>query len=192
MFQPDSRHPSDAGQKLWLNEMRNKIPYTYAHPVAKNDGDIYLCWYKHFEHRIDLTTAEDRTHVFASDFELSIWLAAQAYFEARKFRRRYLDVGCGGGRIISKFGGIFKQVACLDADAERLSLAKSYYRPFGLTAETLFVNERFLNLDEEGKFDAISCIHVIQHIPEFEVSNWLAKMHSLLARGGVVVLATTH
>ena len=35
-------------------------------------------------------------------------------------------------------------------------------------------------------------VAVIQHIPQYEVLNWLAKMHSLLAPNGVVVLATTY
>lgn len=142
-------------------------------------------------------TLADLEHQLADDAELGLWRSTQAFFSALPTRAAYLDIGCGTGRIIGLFGGNFQNLTCLEADFGRLRLARSSWagNKWGRTEEAQFVNTRFMNyLPPQGHdmFDAISCIHVIQHIPQYELERWLMQMHALLKPRGVLVLATKH
>lgn len=127
------------------------------------------------------------------DSELVLWMRTQAYMLSTP-RQQYLDVGCGLGRIVCKFGWLFEATTCLEPDSERISTARA-----GLKEEDA-LKERWLNFDNstflefkpaaEG-YDVITSIHVIQHIPLADPSKWLANMNKILNDDGVLILATT-
>lgn len=152
------------------------------------------------EHREQLTLAENN-HQFADDGELALWRTGQQFFarpkrNAKLVAGKYLDVGCGTGRVIMILGGLFESVTCVEADPARIDLARSnwYSGPWGKTSEMSFHNVRFglEYISNASSYDAISCFHVVQHIPESILRTWLSKMYSMLKRSGVLVLATKH
>jgi 2-polyprenyl-3-methyl-5-hydroxy-6-metoxy-1,4-benzoquinol methylase len=152
------------------------------------------------EHREQLTLAEIN-HQFADDGELALWRTGQQFFarpkrNAKLVAGKYLDVGCGTGRVIMILGGLFESVTCVEADPARIDLARSnwYSGPWGKTSEMSFHNVRFglEYISNASSYDAISCFHVVQHIPESILRTWLSKMYSMLKRSGVLVLATKH
>mmetsp|Transcript_135411 Transcript_135411/g.220298 ORF Transcript_135411/g.220298 Transcript_135411/m.220298 type:complete len:410 (+) Transcript_135411:101-1330(+) len=143
------------------------------------------------------------------DCEYDFWVRAQAYLERvvavdcltvrstinNAFRDQYLDVGCGNGRIVAKYGMLFDNAHCLEPDENRIGRARKFLtEDFTWTKGRVhFHNMRFLDWENPTGHgvDAITCIHVIQHIPTEEVRRWLKKMHSLLNAGGVLLLTTT-
>jgi len=96
------------------------------------------------------------------------------------------------GRIINYFGGLFQEVTCLEPDPGRIALARDTEK-WGRLQTIHFVQDRFGALNDSAEsFDAISCIQVVQHIPDADLKDWLAKMHLLLKPSGVLILATKH
>ena len=121
-------------------------------------------------HRQPLHLA-DLQHPLSDDSELAIWRAMQAYLSAaaaEAAHSSYLDVGCGTGRIIGLFGGIFESVTCLEPDASRIAEANRLWERdrWGVTKYAGFMNSPFSELQRANEsFDAISAIHVAQHVP---------------------------
>merc|ERR1712039_421693 len=146
------------------------------------------------DHRQPLALA-DLNHQLADDSELPLWRAMQAYFSALSSRAAYLDVGCGTARIIMLFAGLFDSVTCVEADPDRISSAKRNWQEntWGRSQQSNFVNSRFDAFKvANASFDAVSCIQVVQHIPERELQDWLKSIHRLLKPKGVFVFATKH
>ena len=62
----------------------------------------------------------------------------------------------------------------------------------GLAERVTYVQARFEDFDGDlGSYDAITCVHVVQHLSTDLPPIWLPKMHAYLRRGGVLALATT-
>jgi len=78
-------------------------------------------WVAQHEHGLVLNNTSH--HINYADAELHLWLRMQAWISSLKSRQHFLDVGCGLGRIIDKFGWLFEQTTCLDADAKRVTQA---------------------------------------------------------------------
>jgi len=146
------------------------------------------------QHRVKLSVS-DLNHQLADDGELPLFLVIQKYLAGAEGHDNYLDVGCGTGRIITMFAGLFRSATCLEADAARIATARSYWQEaqWGLTRNLAFKNLRFgLEYGTRESFDAISCIQVVQHIPGSVLRWWFTKMFKLLKPHGVLVLATTN
>lgn len=176
--------------------LRSVLSYKY------HDTDKALaCLPFQTDHRENLTIGEI-SHQLADDSELPMFRTAQKYLAAAKSHGDYLDVGCGTGRIISYFGGLFDRVTCVEADLKRISAAQRIWRisKWGRTTEVSFQNVRFgieyasneSASRKRNRFDAITCMQVVQHVPEPSVLIWLRKMYQLLRYDGVLVLATKH
>mmetsp|Transcript_27846 Transcript_27846/g.62942 ORF Transcript_27846/g.62942 Transcript_27846/m.62942 type:complete len:374 (+) Transcript_27846:102-1223(+) len=167
----------------------------YAYP----DTDWRIpCWLDGFESRVSS----------AMDPEMHLWVRAQAFLEKIGdgvcYHTRYdmqdsgegrlVDVGCGLGRIVLRYGPLFREVDCLEPDDVRRStarneLSKSYES--WSHGRVSFHGTRFLDWVSEGSADAVTIIHVVQHIPSYEVPKWLKKIRMTLGLGGIMVLATT-
>jgi len=136
------------------------------------------------------------THQLADDGELPLFKVIQKYLAGARYHGTYLDVGCGTGRIITMFAGLFDHATCLEADPARISEAQRHWKDarWGRTKTMHFENVRF-GLEYNGiavSVDAISCIQVVQHIPGFMLRLWLANMFGLLKPRGFLIIATTH
>jgi len=175
-------------------------------------------WIAQHEHGLSLRNASNNINY--ADAELHLWLRMHAWVTNLNSRRQMLDVGCGLGRIVDRFGWLFQDTICLEADTNRAfqaaqgvemrtrswELARKAghlpkMRAEGVTQHVL--NLKFLDFrpwahkastlrrGQRGSFDFISIIHVIQHIPTYEVQTWLQQAHRMLRHDGLLMLATT-
>lgn len=100
--------------------------------------------------------------------------------------RRLLDVGCGPGTFI---GNYLDGVDCLGID---FSAAQVDYanRRYG-TARHRFSTGTVGGLRDAGeRFDAVTMIELIEHLPPDEARRLLAEVRGLLAPDGVLVATT--
>ena len=169
--------------------------YTYQ----GNDVDLHCLSIKG-QHRLDGLPVHDPGKLQWQDSELKVWLRGTAFMLREGRGGRLLDVGCGLGRISLRFGHLFRETTCLEADADRArgarlniqTCASDEHRDTRFT----FANKQFLafagSADHESPgFDAITCMHVAQHIAYGEPRRWVRRFFKLAAPGGLVLMATT-
>lgn len=169
-------------------EQKKKKSGTYAYPKTDN---LLLCFMVGLRHRVKPTHEGEVTQLGWQDPELEFWRRAQSFMQLTS-RHDYLDVGCGMGRVVAKFGGLFDSTTCLEPDANRVTDARKIIssEPFGKRIG--FTNTRFLDFTAAPEsYDVISCVQVIQHLPLTEPTLWFKQMHALLRPGGILVVATT-
>ena len=96
---------------------------------------------------------------------------------------RVLDIGCGPGTFI---GNYLDGVDCLGVDfsAPQIDYANRRYA----TARHRFSTEAPGRIDE--RFDAITLIEVIEHLPPQDARRLLAEARGLLAEQGRLVVTT--
>lgn len=96
---------------------------------------------------------------------------------------RVLDIGCGPGTFI---GNYLSGVDCLgvDVSAPQIDYANRRYA----TARHRFSTEAVAGLD--GRFDAVTLIEVIEHLPPAEARRLLAEARGLLSEEGRLVVTT--
>jgi len=129
----------------------------YHYPA---DDLALLCLSFKSSHREQLTLSE-LNHQFADDGELTMFRVAQRYLAGAKKHRKYLDIGCGTGRIISTFGGLFEHTTCVEADPARINHARKEYNKWGINRKIDFHNVRFgIEYSSNTTYDAISCMQV--------------------------------
>lgn len=103
-----------------------------------------------------------------------------------------LDLGCGEGRLLSKFAKYFKTVIALDPDEKRIDKAKTLAQNENIN-NVEFVNKSFLDAKfPDNKFDVIICSHIIQHIDTSDVEKFFKKIYSILKKSGFLVITTNH
>ena len=95
-------------------------------------------------------------------------------------RGRLLDVGCGNGAFLRAFGGAWPQWSLTGAEVNDHNRAAVESIP---GVEQLFVGDA---LDVPGRFDLISLVHVLEHIPG--PSEFLRKLHEKLEPGGLLLV----
>jgi len=99
---------------------------------------------------------------------------------------RWLDIGCGPGTFLGNFK-VGNESIGLDFSAPQIDYANRIYG----TANRSFVTSTLEELIAGGeKFDAISIIEVIEHLPYSTVDQLLVQMSQLLNPSGCVVLTT--
>ena len=169
-----------------------RTAYHYPRTATKTEG-FGDCGIAELSHRLQPTYPNDTAALAWADPELAVWLRGLAHYSQLSRRGWYLDVGCGEGRVLNKFGALFEQASCLEADESRLERARNalaFSDPTGHT-KFLFTNARFLEFHgRPGQYDAISCREVLQHIATDEPPRWLKKMHTMLRPGGLLLLST--
>ncbi len=96
---------------------------------------------------------------------------------------KVLDVGCGPGTFI---GNYLDGVECLgiDLSAPQVDYANRRYG----TAEHRFSTERLAGLGE--RFDAITMIELLEHLPPADARRLLAEARGLLSTTGRLVVTT--
>jgi 2-polyprenyl-3-methyl-5-hydroxy-6-metoxy-1,4-benzoquinol methylase len=100
--------------------------------------------------------------------------------------RRLLDVGCGPGTFI---GNYLDGVDChgIDFSAAQIDYARRRYGG----DRRRFSTQAVLALRDAGeRFDAVTMIELIEHLPPAEACRLLADARGLLAPGGMLVATT--
>ena len=96
---------------------------------------------------------------------------------------RVLDIGCGPGTFI---GNYLDGVECLGVDSSRPQI--DYANRRYATARHRFSTQRLDRIDE--RFDAVTLIEVIEHLPPPDARRLLAEARVLLSPQGRLVVTT--
>lgn len=100
-----------------------------------------------------------------------------------------LDVGCNVGAWLADCAGRFPDLTLAGVDMNEPALEKARLR-------VPRANIQFAAADRlpftEAAFDAVTCIEVIEHIPEQRRAAALQEMRRVLKPGGLLVVTTPH
>jgi 2-polyprenyl-3-methyl-5-hydroxy-6-metoxy-1,4-benzoquinol methylase len=105
---------------------------------------------------------------------------------------RFLDAGCGEGRLIPVFEGQFEEIVAIDPDQERLTMAEELIRDRGLAKKTTLKNAGIEEFEDRNKFDFILCSHVLQHVHTDVVPIIIKKLRNLIKVDGLLCITTCH
>lgn len=106
-------------------------------------------------------------------------------------QRRFLDAGCGEGRLIPFFEDQFNEIVAIDPDQERLRVAVELVCDRGLFWKTLIKQVAIEDFDDK-KFDFILCSHVLQHVHTASIPVIIKKLRDLIKEDGVLCITTCH
>ena len=114
----------------------------------------------------------------ALDRLLQHWRIAKARpYLARS--ARVLDVGCADGVLVRHLPPSVSQVVAIDPNLPRSFEAD----------RCKFVSGRFPdNLTDDGPFDAITMLAVLEHIPADQQPRWASACARILKPGGVLII----
>jgi 2-polyprenyl-3-methyl-5-hydroxy-6-metoxy-1,4-benzoquinol methylase len=102
---------------------------------------------------------------------------------------RLLDVGCGFGLFACYFSQMHtaRRIIGVDPNAGRIEMARRVATDLGLTTARFMVGDA-RDAVIEGPFDAAYVLDVMHHVPREAQEALLARLHSLLAPGGRLLI----
>ncbi len=101
---------------------------------------------------------------------------------------RVLDVGCGGGILAEGLAEAGSQVVGLDPGEQAIQAARVHLQVSQLPIEYRQGTVADLLGTEDATFDVITCLEVLEHVPE--PGKLLKECTRLLKPGGVLFVAT--
>jgi SAM-dependent methyltransferase len=109
------------------------------------------------------------------------------YLDKIKFRS-LLDLGCGDGRFLREFNDANDGIITLGIDYSKrpISLAKS------LNPDINFEVRNIIDNPLEEKFDVITLIEVLEHIPLEQFNSFLDRAFAVLNDGGHCIITVPH
>lgn len=92
-----------------------------------------------------------------------------------------LDVGCGDGRFLGLLSDKISKKVGIDLSERAISFAKAFHPE---------VDYRCIDIkDLNENFDVISCIEVLEHIPEEQVSQFIVNLSKRCNPNGKVIIS---
>jgi 2-polyprenyl-6-hydroxyphenyl methylase / 3-demethylubiquinone-9 3-methyltransferase len=101
---------------------------------------------------------------------------------------RILDIGCGGGLLCEALQARGAQVTGIDLAPAMLETARLHAAERGVVIDYRLVQVEALAAAEPGSFDVITCMEMIEHVPD--PSGVVFAIGALLRPGGAAVLST--
>jgi 2-polyprenyl-3-methyl-5-hydroxy-6-metoxy-1,4-benzoquinol methylase len=165
---------------IWNDEGKMKARIEYKYPDSK-----------------DKMTTENIKRIelypgYWSSSEETILNIVKNLIKKNAGQNRFLDAGCGEGRLIAVFENQFEEIVAIDPDQERLKVAESVTREQGLSKKITFKRMAIEDFEDNNRFDFILCSHILQHVHTDTVSIIIKKFKSLIKRDGLLCITTCH
>lgn len=115
-----------------------------------------------------------------------------AYMEAQRglFRRRVIDVGCGGGILSEAMARAGADVTGIDMSPPALAVAARHAEGQDLTISYQRSSAEEMAHERPGAFDIVVCMELIEHVPD--PASLLRACAALARPGGSVFFATVN
>ena len=103
--------------------------------------------------------------------------------------KRFLDVGCGTGHMLLRFGDRFENITGVDHSEQMLSGARANAAKSGLNVE--FVQDEVTSFlgGDDSRFDLVTAVGFLHHIKPEEIPAIIALIAARLEEGGQLVIA---
>ena len=102
--------------------------------------------------------------------------------------KKVLDVGCGGGLLSEALHDFGADVTGIDAAGPGIEVAKIHAKNGNKNIKYFEIVAEELNLKESGSFDIVTCLEVLEHVPD--PKSLVATCIDLLKPGGALFLST--
>jgi 2-polyprenyl-6-hydroxyphenyl methylase/3-demethylubiquinone-9 3-methyltransferase len=102
--------------------------------------------------------------------------------------KRVLDVGCGGGIFAEAVAVRGAQVMGIDLSEKGIGVARLHQFESGASVDYRLVAAETLALEMAGAFDVVTCLELLEHVPE--PASTVAACATLAKPGGLVVFST--
>lgn len=101
---------------------------------------------------------------------------------------RVLDVGCGGGLLAEALTSAGARVTAIDLAPGMIEVARLHALEQSLEIDYRNVAAEALTAGEGGSFDVITCMEMLEHVPE--PARMIATLARLVRPGGAVFVST--
>jgi 2-polyprenyl-6-hydroxyphenyl methylase/3-demethylubiquinone-9 3-methyltransferase len=101
---------------------------------------------------------------------------------------RALDVGCGGGILAEAMARGGARVLGIDLSKAVLDVAELHALEGNVAVEYRAIAAEQLALEQPGAFDLVTCMEMLEHVPDPKAS--IAALAALVKPGGNVVVST--
>ena len=102
--------------------------------------------------------------------------------------RKVLDVGCGGGILAEAMAARGANVTGIDLAEKPLGVARLHLLESGRSVDYRQVSAEELATQEAGTYDVVSCMEMLEHVPD--PASTIAACAALAKPGGHVVVST--
>jgi 2-polyprenyl-6-hydroxyphenyl methylase / 3-demethylubiquinone-9 3-methyltransferase len=103
-------------------------------------------------------------------------------------RSRVLDVGCGGGLLAEALARAGASVTGVDLAPGMIEAARLHAAESALAIDYRVVGAEELAAATPGAFDVITCMEMLEHVPE--PAAMVATLATLLRPGGALIVST--
>ena len=103
--------------------------------------------------------------------------------------KKILDLGCGGGILSETLSNFGAKVIGIDASEKTIQIAQAH--ALKVNSKVKYLNtttEELLNDKSHLKFDLITCLEMLEHVPE--PSQTINEFSSLLSQNGDLIIST--
>lgn len=105
---------------------------------------------------------------------------------------RFLDAGCGKGRLIHVFAPYFQHVSAFEPDEERYRHSLELLKKNGLEAKSEVFHADENSFEPDHLYDLILSSHVIQHIEYQQVITHIKRLSEFCSANGLIAINTCH
>ncbi|MFM2478341.1 bifunctional 2-polyprenyl-6-hydroxyphenol methylase/3-demethylubiquinol 3-O-methyltransferase UbiG [Celerinatantimonas sp. MCCC 1A17872] len=106
------------------------------------------------------------------------------------FEKQVLDVGCGGGILSESMAKRGAKVSALDMGQAQIEVARLHALESQVEIDYHMVSAESFALEHKDKFDVITCMEVLEHVPE--PASVLQALYTMLKPGGQLFLSTVN
>lgn len=149
-------------------------------------------WKEHFEHDIAFhrKTAAIYDHVNTEPRQLANDLLFAPFDRQVRAGDAMLDLGCGSGQMLLRYGARFARSVGVDHSREMLDLARRRVPAVAAGHCRLVESDFFAFLDTcRERFALATCVGCLHHVPAEAIEIFLRRVRERLPPGGQLLLA---